>query len=490
MSVTEKLLESRSKVISSLVGMREDVLSRSRNKLIYFTQFIKPDYIPNWHHKLIASKLDDFLNNKTKNRLMLFVPPQHGKSELASRNFPAYVLGKYPRTKIAAISYSIDLARSFNRDVQRTIDTEEYREVFPEVKLNSKNTVTDRREAYLRNSEEFETVTYRGSYKSVGVMGGLSGRAVDIAIIDDPVKDALEANSETYRERVWEWYLNVLSTRLHNKSKVILIMTRWHEDDLAGRLLEMEPHKWDVIKIPAIKEKDGMPEDPRQIGDPLWPEKHSLEKLLDLRKLSETTFTSLYQQEPTIQGGNKIKDEWFEYCEEKEVPGNLIWDMWIDGAYTKQTENDPSGIIVCAHAPRLNRLYIRYAHDDYLEMPQMLELVPNVFEAQEMAGKSMIRIEPKASGKSLVQMLRLQRLSVAEITGHLVSEGKEARCSTAAPKFESRQIYLVRGAWNERFKKQLTGFPKAKHDEYVDLIGYACHHYFDRKRAGGVKRRN
>lgn len=486
------------------VELREALEAESRRyakeNLIDFIYYVKPQYRANWHHEIIAQKVDFFIQSNEQNRLMLFVPPQHGKSEIASRCLPTYLLGRHPNTKIAACSYSIDLARSFNRDAQRIIDSKEYTEIFPKTKLNSKRIAAATGGSYLRNTEEFEIVGHKGGYKAVGVMGGLSGRTVDFAIIDDPVKDALEANSGVYRERVWDWYVNVLETRLHNKSKVILIMTRWHEDDLAGRLLDRQPEKWEVIKIPAIKEKGGIPEDPREIGQALWPEKHSLEKLLDLRALSERTFTSLYQQNPTVKEGDKIKRAWFEYCHEKELPERLTWDLWIDGAYTKNTANDPTGLMVAAYDERKRIMYVKHAVSDHMELPALLKFVPDYAELHGLSEKSRAYIEPKASGKSLKQMLNKKEdkqgdgdkfnVYAVEIKNHLIGEGKEARAQTAAPKIESGRVVLVKGTWNDHFVEQVCGFPNAKHDEYIDLLGYSTYQYFDLKRKSGVKIRN
>lgn len=473
------------------VSPRKARIELARRHLFDFIRHIFPKYVANWHHALICAELETFLDSDTENRLMLFVPPQHGKSEISSRCLPAYVLGRNPDTKIAGCSYSIDLARSFNREIQRYIESPEFKEVFPAVRLNDRSVVADALGAYLRNTEEFEVVGYKGAYKSVGVMGGLSGRTVDLAIVDDPVKDAIEANSATYRDRVWDWYVNVLETRLHNESKVILIMTRWHEDDLAGRLLKRQPERWRVIKIPAIKEAGGHPADPREEGAPLWPERHSLEKLLNIKALSERTFGSLYQQNPTPTGGDKIKADWFEYCDLKEVPDQLTREMWIDGAYTKSTANDPTGLMVTAFDVKTNRLYILHAKDAYMEMPQLLAFLSEYADLHGLRHRSRLYFEPKASGKSLRQMVSHgTKLSAVEIKNPLVQEGKEARIQTAAPKVEAGKVILVRGTWNDRFVYQLTGFPAVPHDEYVDLLGYACYHYFDVPRSGGIRRRN
>lgn len=479
-------------MIEVLKAKRELLRRKAQTSLLDAIRFNNLDYTAKDFHKFICKKLDAFIDKPGLKRLMLFMPPQHGKSEIASRHFPAYVLGRYPNTKIAAASYSIDLARSFNRDVQRIIDSTYYKDLFPNTKLNSKNVASDAKGSYLRNTEEFEIVNYKGYYKSVGVMGGLSGRSVDLAIIDDPVKDALEANSPTFRNRVWEWYINVLETRLHNNSKVVLIMTRWHEDDLAGRLLANQPEKWEVIRIPAIRDNnetyDG---DKRKIGAPLWAEKHSLEKLLNIKSLSARSFEALYQQNPTIEDGDKIKRDWFEYIHEKELPTGLIYDLWIDGAYTKSTANDPSGLIICGYSERFNKLYIKHAHSAFMETPEFIKFVKEYASLHGLDHRSRVFFEPKATGLSVIPLINQQtRLNAVKIKGALVQQGKEARISTAAPKYESGKIIHVRGNWNEQYEAQLTGFPNAKHDEYVDLIGYASDHYFKINRLTGVRRRN
>lgn len=462
--------------------IREQDRRKAKSSLFHFIYYVNYDYRANWHHKAICDELQRFWEDPKQKRLMLFVPPQHGKSEIASKHFPAWVFGQNPDVKIAAASYSIDLARSFNRDVQRIIDTKDYSDVFPDTYINSKNVVTVQN--WLRNSEEFEIVDHKGSYKSVGVMGGLSGRRVDLAIIDDPVKDALEANSETYRNRVWDWYVSVLMKRLHNKSKVVLIMTRWHEDDLAGRLLERQPGQWNVIKFPAIKEYgEGHLLDPRQTGEALWEERHSLEKLLEEKALDESAFEALNQQNPTTPGGNKVKDEWWEYCEEKELPGDIVWDLWIDGAYTKRTENDPTGLMIAGYSKSMNKAYMRHAHDAYMESPELTEHIKEYALLYDLREKSRVYFEPKASGKSIKQYVNKARfLNCVEIKNHLVSEGKEARLQCAAPKVQAGKWVLIRGNWNQKVIKQIGGYPKVKHDEYVDLIGYASYQYFDSTR--------
>jgi len=451
-----------------------------------FIYYINTDYKANWHHRIIIKELQNFLSDPTKKNLAVFVPPQHGKSEITSRLFPAYALGVNPNLKIAVSSYSSDLADSFNRDIQKYIDLPEYFEIFPETQLNSRNVVTT--QSWLRNSEVFEIVGKKGFLKSVGVGGGLTGRAVDIAIIDDPVKDDQEAQSPTFRDRVWQWYITVLSTRLHNASKQILIMTRWHEDDLAGRLLNplTNPNykDWKVISLPAIKEDNENPNDPREIGEALWPQRHSLDKMLKLKALNENSFLSLYQQNPTPKEGNKVKSEWFSYVD--SIP-NLVKDIWIDGSYGDNTKADPTGMIITMFDRAKQTLYICHAFDDIMQMPELLTHIEKYVVSHGLTPSSRGFIEPKASGKSIKQLINPKsKISFVDIISYLVKGKKEERLQVAANYIESGKVKFLRGHWNDRLRLQLTGFPKVKNDEYVDLMGYACEYYFRTNQLIGV----
>jgi len=280
-------------------------IDKSKSDLISFIQYNNNSYTAKWFHKIIAQKCEKVITGEIK-KLMIFVPPQHGKSEIVSRNLPAFALGVNPNLKIAGCSYSADLSEGFSRDIQRTIDSESYQEIFPETTLNGSNIRTDAKKGFIRTVEKFEIVGKKGSYKAVGVCGALTGNTVDIGIIDDPVKDAIEANSYTYRERVWDWYVNVFCTRLHNESRQIIMMTRWHDDDLAGRLLKLEPEAWNIVCFEGICENK-YNYDIRNIGEALWEEKHSKERLLHIMSLSPQTFGALIQQNPiTAQSGNEF----------------------------------------------------------------------------------------------------------------------------------------------------------------------------------------
>ena len=402
--------------------------------------------------------------------------PTHN-SEIVSRKFPAWALGVNPRLKIVGSSYSADLAQQFSRSIQRTIDSPEYREVFPDTYLNGQGLAADQK-GYIRNVDFFETVGNGGFYKAVGVGGSLTGTPVDIGIIDDPVKDALEASSTTYRNRIWEWYTDVFLTRLHNNSKQLLIMTRWHVDDLAGRLLDREGDTWDVVKIPAICEAptDG---DPRQIGEALWPDRHSTNRLLEVESRSPRTFAALYQQRPTIDGGNIIKREWFSHVTAAEF--NRIHKdepivYFLDTAYTDKTTNDPTGIIATCKIGE--DMYITHGEKVNMKFPDLLRFIPEYVKRHGYSRKSSIRIEPKANGLSVIDQLR-------EVTGLNVTrtpsprDSKETRLNAASPTVECGRVVLVDGAWNEAFISEVCGFPAMPHDEYVDVLCYAVDYHLE-----------
>lgn len=306
----------------------------AKRKFADFVLYTKDDYQFNWHHIALCNQLERFAKGEIK-KLMVFMPPQHGKSQLTTRHFPAYLLGIRPTTKICVCSYSATLAQSFNRDIQRIVDDIPYHDVFPGTILNQSNVTTDAHGAYLRNSDIFETIGFRGFVKTVGVGGSLTGTPIDVGIIDDPFKDREEAMSIRIRDKVWSWYTDVFKTRLHNDSQELIIMTRWDTDDLAGRILKQE-NDWEVVTFQAIKERE-TPGDPREIGEALWPEKHSLERILSIKNTSPFTFTSLYQQEPKPSSEALVFPEWSEYEEEPDIEPLIGMDFGFT--------NDPTTII-------------------------------------------------------------------------------------------------------------------------------------------------
>lgn len=445
--------------------------------LYKFIPYIAPSYSCQWFHKVIANHCQMLLDGKIKN-LMVFIPPQHGKSTIVSQNFPAWSLGRNPDLKIVGTSYSAKLAEQFSRSIQRIIDLPEYQDIFPDTYLNGSNIRTDVR-GYLRNVDIFETVGHKGFYKAVGVGGSLTGTPVDIAIIDDPVKDALEAYSPIYRERVWDWYTSVLLTRLHNESKQLFIMTRWHDDDLAGRILKREADKWTVLSIPAIREtlEDGNDFDPRKVGEALWPQRHSLERLLDAQKRSPRFFSALYQQHPTVEGGNIIKEAWFGHISAFDFKKKRKYEpiiFFVDTAYTEKTSNDPTGILGSCMIG--NDIYIVCGKKVNMKFPELCRFLPSYVRDNGYGSDSTVRIEPKANGLSVIDQLR-ETTNLSVVATSSPKDSKETRLNAASPFVESGRVYLVDGDWNEMFIDEVCGFPAKPHDEFVDLLCYSIDYH-------------
>lgn len=459
---------------------RERFRRNAKKSFPLFLCYNNPQYELKWFHKLIAEKCQDLLEGRIKN-LMVFMPPQHGKSEIVSRSFPAFAFGRNPDLKIVGCSYSADLAEQFSRAIQRGIDSPEYQEIYPDTYLNG-TAGKPTSKGYLRNVNFFETVGRKGFYKAVGVGGSLTGTPVDIAIIDDPVKDAQEANSLTYRQRVWDWYNSVLTTRLHNNSKQLFIMTRWHEDDLAGRILAKEGQDWEVLSIPAICEKEndgGISE--RHIGDSLWEGRHSLAKLEKQKERAPREFSALYQQHPTIEGGNIVKRDWFPIISAKDFYALRFREpvhFFLDTAYgekKKGQDNDPSGILAACKIQ--NNTYIINAVKIYKEMPELLRFLPQYMQMNYGNKESTLRVEPKANGESVVQMLKKGTdLNVTRTP--TPKDSKDVRLRAVSAPIECGRVFLVEGAWNTDFLDEVCGFPAMPHDEFVDILGY-CINYFD-----------
>lgn len=291
-------------------AMKERLLRESRSDLLRFTLATMPTFRPASFHRWYYGILSRFAHKEIK-KLMVFMPPQHGKSEGSTRRLPAFIEGINPDTRLAVVSYSATKAKKFNREIQRIMDTPEYLSIFPETQLGQSQFGEDSGKGYIRTTEEFEIVGKRGSVKTVGVGGALTGEPVDVLVMDDIYKDAKTAWSPVVRESISDWYYTVAETRLHNDSQQLIVFTRWHEDDLAGTLLRQQgeydpndnPDGWVVCTFKAIKEGAPTEYDPRQEGEALWEERHSIHKLEQIRKCNPQVFESLYQQDPKPSEG-------------------------------------------------------------------------------------------------------------------------------------------------------------------------------------------
>ena len=327
-----------SEACACLVAPSPSERGLGERNLLSFTRYTLPSFIPAPFHVAYYEVLTRFAMGEIK-KLMITMPPQHGKSEGATRRLPAFVLGQDPDKRIAIVSYNAIKARKFNRELQRIMDDDRYYELFPQTLLAGQASYQEqgrRSRNYARNSDECEIVGYQGSFKTIGVGGSLTGEPVDMLIMDDLYKDASSAWSPVIRQNVADWYDTVASTRLHNDSQQLLVFTRWHMEDLAGRLLEQEgvydpienPQGWLLVSFPAIQNRPPSEQDPRAEGEPLWPERHSLEKLLEIKGRSPTVFESLYQQNPQPSQGLMYE----EFTCYTDLPSRSYSVAYIDAA--------------------------------------------------------------------------------------------------------------------------------------------------------------
>lgn len=304
-----------------------------------YVSAIDKNYQMLWFHRQIAKLLQDVEAGRIK-KLMVFMPPQHGKSQLTTRLFPTWAIGKNPNLKVAVASYSTTVVRRFNRDIRRIIELEEYKRIFPAC---STPTASD---VYANTADLIEIPNYKGSLYFVGRGGSLTSMSVDLGIIDDPLKDRSEAMSPVILESLWNWYTDVFSTRILDTGRQVLIQTRWSEDDLSGRLLLQDghysttnPNGWVVISFPALRTDAPNPLDPREVGEALWPTRKSAETLARIKEKNPVTFNSLYQQDPKADENVLVFPDWIEIDEFPHGVETVIYGL--DFGFT----NDPTGVV-------------------------------------------------------------------------------------------------------------------------------------------------
>lgn len=393
------------------------------------------------------------------NRLIINIPPRYGKTELAIKMFVSWCLAKNPYSKFIHLSYSDSLALDNSSQTKEYIQSEAYQELWQ----------MDLKKDAQSKSKWFNQ--YGGGIYATSSGGAITGFGAGVAdsetfsgaiIIDDPLKPD-DAFSEVKRKAVNERYNNTIRSRVNDrKTPIIVIMQRLHEEDMSGFLLDGgSGEEWEHLCLPALDENNA----------PLWEDKHTFFELEQIRQANKYTFAGQYMQTPSPDEGGEWKRNWFTIVEKSFLPPSIRWNMVIDGAYTKNTANDPTGIQI--YGKHGNDLYILSSIDKYLEMPELLRFIPEHINALGVF-VSMIKIEPKASGKSLAQLLRRgTKLNVSEIKSDFVMMSKIERARTVSPFLEGGRVFLVKGHWNEPFLQQIATFPNAKHDEHIDLTAYA-----------------
>lgn len=416
---------------------------KARNNLLAFTTYTKPNYHANWHHELICDELDLFLSDPNKNRLMIFVGPRRGKSELVSRRLPAFAFGKNPNLQIISCSYGAELAIKMSRDTQRIIDSDIYRELFPKTQLNSKNIKTTSRVSYIRTSDKFEIVGYEGSYRAAGIGGSITGQGADLLLIDDVVKDWSDALSPVKKQATYDWYTSTALTRLSKNGKVVLLMTRWAEDDLAGRLLadakkDPDADQWDVISLPEIFDSENEhahPLDAREDGEILWPEYFPESKVKAVRATVGTkVWASLFQQQPKPSDGTAFKTSWFRYFREPPQFDRIVtsWDMNF-GSNTTTVDY----VVGTTWGIRGADKYLLYLIRDRLDFTSTLVEVVRMNALFSNASYTLI--EAKANGPAIISSIKEKIPSVIPFEP---KDSKVARAVGVSPQFEAGNVHL------------------------------------------------
>lgn len=459
----------------------------ARTEFLAFVQYTKPDYQVNWHHRVKARKLQEFIFGSLR-FLMVFEPPRTGKSEQVSRRLPPFILGVKPRSKIMAATYNQTLADGLSTDVQAIMDSDRYRHLFP----NTIITPAGSKSILKRSVEEFDVGTLvdgrlsrfdkdgleLGDYRAQGVGGTFSGLGADFVIIDDPVKNREDADSPAFRKKLKEWYTSTLRSRLEGaRGKILLTLTRWHEDDLAGfikDLMKSNPayDRWEEISFPAIREDMLNPEDPRKLGESLWPEKFPEAEYAAIRAGSERDWAALYQQRPAAQEGNIIKAAWMEdrFYTVRPKPDDLDEVVIVCDLTYKPGEHSDFAVIEAwgrmgTNIYLLDQIRARMGFPDQLAaIRSMKTLWPTAVETQ---------IEEAANGAAVIQTLQGEFMGIVAVKPRT---SKEARVHTVAPLWKAKNIWLPDpklAHWVSVNTQEYLTFPSAKHDDCVDTMTMA-----------------
>ncbi len=429
----------------------------ARRRLLDFIKYNFPEYRVNWHHRLLIDKLEAVERGEIK-RLIVTMPPRHGKSEVCSIQLPAWYIGRNPEKNIIATSYSSDLATDFGRQVRNLVDTPEYKGIF-EARLAEDSMARGR-----WNTDK------DGAYFAVGVGGAVTGRGADLLLIDDPIKNRKDADSQVVRDAVWDWYTSTARTRLSPTGAQVVIQTRWHEDDLAGRLLRSEnADKWVVLDLPAIATKD---EEFRKEGEALWADQYSLESLLETKKdIGPYDWSALYQQRPVDDASREFKSDWYHRIDAEKVSlMNTRNYLTVDTAMSQRESADFCGF--CDNSVSQDNIWFLKAWKSRLS-PN--EFVNALFTLYSRRNYEIIGIEKTAYTDGLKPYLDEEQrkrnvfLPIFELKHNQTA--KEVRIRGLIPRYASGSIFHIDGQCTDLETEQAS-FPNGAHDDVLDATAY------------------
>lgn len=472
MGITQQSVTMQQMAMQELIkrGARNEIIKRSLlDYLVYDGDglFQTPNHIV-----FIANKIQQAFEGKIK-RLIISLPPRHGKSEIATKKAPAWYIANNPTKDIIMASYSQEMINDFSRIAKNTF--EEHKDIWGIEVAPDKHAMN-----------EWGILGYRGTVKATGIGSGLTGKGANVAIIDDCLKDWEESQSKRQRSLIWDWYRAVLRTRLAPDASIIIIMTRWNTDDLAGRLLEDARNggeQWEEIRLPAIAEEN----DPlgRNVGEALWEERFPLQELeIIKRTLGTIMFNALYQQSPTDNDTGMFKNKNFKYWQEEGTFLHLLDDnndiiktflkqdcikrMTMDTAMKVNKLNDYTSLNVFWETPDKDILFDEI-YEDKLEVPDQYPLLTNFYNRYCPLE---IGVEDKQSGTGVIQEGIKKGLPIVALKAE---SDKVTRSSTLSIYYENGKVYHKRNAhWVSKFENQLSGFPNMAHDDMVDTAAYAA----------------
>ena len=439
----------------------------TRKRLLPFVERFNPDYSAGWVHKDICRRLEQFSRDvaeKKSPRLMLFMPPRHGKSTLASIAFPAWHLGRHPDHEFISCSYSGSLAMGFSRKVRSLLRDPSFKTAF-KTRLDPDS-----------QSAEAWLTTNGGGYVAAGVGGGITGKGAHVLVIDDPVKNREDAESQNNREANWDWYTSTAYTRLAPGGGVLVILTRWHDDDLAGKLLRASSEggdEWTVVKYPAIAEED---EEFRATGDALHPERYDVESLQRIqRAVGPRDWSALYQQNPVADDGDYFSRSMIQYYDPDDIDLDRMkfycaWDLAIG----KKDRNDYSvGMVV-----GIDEMEHIYVVDVVRGRFDGFELVEQILDMYELWRPAIVGIEKghieMALGPFLEKRVRERGLYEAYFkdlkTGR---RDKEARARAIQGRMQQGMVHFPRDEiFTGPLVAELLRFPNGVHDDQVDALAW------------------
>lgn len=454
--------------------LQQELASRleARDHLLPFTQLFTPDYLPGWVHQEVAELLDAFreaVERKLSPRLMIFLPPRAGKSQLISRLLPPFLLGHNPHWEVVAASATQDLSDSFGRYVRSILNSPIYQDLFPQIQLDPST-----------NSASLIQTRQRGMYKAVGVGGQLTGMGAHALIIDDPIKDREQADSPTQREALWDWYSSVARTRLHPGGGIIVLHTRWHEDDLAGKLITQakenrDADQWKIYSYPAIAKED---EPHRKAGEALHPERYPVEALEQIRNsILPRDWTALYQQDPSPDDGDYFKREWFNITSPSKYPDLKDCTVYIttDLAVSEKQSADYSVIWPFAIDHNNDIWFL----PDYIHarLPS-LDIVEAVLDRYRRYDAHGIIIEKGQISNALRPILQArarERNLYPNLIEPAATKDKQTRARSLQGRMQQRKVhYPDLTQFHEVILPEFLMFPNGKHDDAVDTCAWAA----------------